>query len=91
MTAPQKSRLDTDWRSKLHEIIFEADTPAGKAFVILILCIIASVIVVRLDSLAVIRQAHAPVLRAAEWIFTLVMIMGYGIIAVPTSIVTVEM
>lgn len=42
------------WRSLLHEVIFEAETPAGKAFA------------------------------------CLVMIMGYGIIAVPAGIVTVE-
>lgn len=72
MTVSQKSRLHTSWRSKLHEIIFEADTPAGKAFdVILILSIIASVIVVMLDSVAAIRQAHGSALRATEWIFTL--------------------
>jgi len=40
-------------RHRLHEIIFEADTPAGKLFdIVLILSIIASVIVVMLDSVA---------------------------------------
>ena len=40
-----------NWRDKIHEIIFEADTPLGKLFdVVLIVCIIASVLVVMLDS-----------------------------------------
>lgn len=28
--------VDEGWRGKLHEVIFEADTPAGKAFDILL-------------------------------------------------------
>lgn len=48
----------SDWRGKLHEIIFEADTFGGKLFdVALILSIIASVIVVMLDS---VRSVHEP-------------------------------
>ena len=39
------------WREKLHEVIFEADTPTGKAFdAILIIAITLSVIAVMLDS-----------------------------------------
>lgn len=29
--------VDEGWRAKLHEVIFEADTPAGKAFDIVLL------------------------------------------------------
>ena len=40
-------------RAKLHEIIFEADTPAGKLFdVLLIVSILASVVMVMLDSVS---------------------------------------
>ena len=46
-------------RSRLHEIIFEADTPAGKLFdVLLILSIVASVVLVMLDSVSSIRQSY---------------------------------
>ena len=42
----------THWRLRLHEIIFEADTPAGKAFdIILIGSILVSVVIVMLDSI----------------------------------------
>ena len=41
------NRNTNNWRDKIHEIIFEADTPLGKWFdIILILCIVLSVIVV---------------------------------------------
>ena len=46
-----------NWRDKIHEIIFEADTPLGKLFdEILIVCILASVLVVMLDSVTWIRK-----------------------------------
>ena len=46
------------WRARLHEIIFEADTAEGKAFdVALLVCIVASVITVSLESVASIRAA----------------------------------
>jgi len=46
-----------NWREKMHEIIFEADTPAGKLFdEVLIVCIIASVLVIMLDSVDSLNQ-----------------------------------
>jgi voltage-gated potassium channel len=39
--APTRSR----WRARLHEVIFEADTPAGRAFdVVLLVAILVSVV-----------------------------------------------
>jgi len=47
------------WRRDLYDIIFGADTPPGKAFDIgLILAILASVIVVMLDSVQSISAVH---------------------------------
>ena len=41
------------WRRKAFEVIFEADTPAGRGFdVALLIVIVASVVVVMLDSVA---------------------------------------
>jgi uncharacterized paraquat-inducible protein A len=46
-------------RAKLHEIIFEADTPAGKSFdVILLVAIILSVTVAMLDTVAVVHERY---------------------------------
>lgn len=66
------------WRENLHEIIFEAETPAGKAFdVILIGLIIASVVAVMLDSVAEIQQAYGFWLDLVEWTFTIVFTIEY--------------
>lgn len=60
------------WRDRLHEIIFEADTPAGKAFdVALILAICASVIVVILSTLpSADREPYRTIFIVLEWTFT---------------------
>ena len=66
------------FRALLHEVIFEADTPAGKIFdVALILSIVVSVLVVMLDSVASIREAHGPLLYGLEWLFTLAFTLEY--------------
>ncbi|HCK08970.1 MAG TPA: ion transporter [Candidatus Latescibacteria bacterium] len=58
-------------RRRLHEIIFEADTPLGKWFdVLLIASIITSIVVVMLDSVASIREKHSELLTGLEWFFT---------------------
>ena len=45
-----------DWRDVVFEVIFEADTAAGKWFdIILILCILLSVAVVMLDSVGSVK------------------------------------
>jgi hypothetical protein len=55
------------WRLKLHEIIFEADTPAGKWFdVLLILSILVSVVMVMLDSVSAIQKTHGRILLLAS-------------------------
>jgi voltage-gated potassium channel len=65
-------------RRRLHEVIFEADTPAGKAFdVALLLAIALSVGAVLLESVASIRQRFGPGLRAVEWTFTLLFTVEY--------------
>ncbi len=66
------------WRHRLHEIIFEADTPAGKAFdVALLVAIVASVVVVMLDSVDSIALRHHDALLAAEWGFTILFTVEY--------------
>ena len=72
-----KSRL-SGWRLQLYEIIFESDTPAGKAFdVALILAIVASVIAVMLESVGTIRAEYGSVLYAIEWFFTILFSVEY--------------
>jgi voltage-gated potassium channel len=65
-------------RARLHEIIFEADTPAGRRFDLLLMAaILASVTVVVLDSVAPIRARMGPELRALEWGFTILFTIEY--------------
>ncbi len=65
-------------RNRLHEIIFEADTPAGKLFdLLLILSIVLSVLAVMLDSVSGIRLAYGGLLLGVEWFFTLLFTIEY--------------
>lgn len=65
-------------RKKLYEIIFQADTFAGKTFdVILIICILASVGVVMLDSIKSVQQQYQTTLRGLEWFFTVLFTIEY--------------
>ena len=62
----------TTLREQLHEIIFEADTSAGKAFDIALLwLILLSVLTVMLESVSSVRAQYGFELRAVEWLFTL--------------------
>lgn len=61
------------WRDRIHEVIFEADTRAGKAFdVVLLVLILGSVVAVMLESVPEIQASKAWVfwLHVAEWTFT---------------------
>ncbi|MBU0560738.1 MAG: ion transporter [Bacteroidetes bacterium] len=65
-------------RARLYEIIFEADTPSGKLFdVILIVSILLSVIAVMLDSMKGIRAEYGEKLLFAEWFFTILFSIEY--------------
>ncbi|PKL47155.1 MAG: ion transporter [Candidatus Riflebacteria bacterium HGW-Riflebacteria-2] len=73
----QKDNL-SPFRRKLHEIIFEADTSAGRYFdIFLILFILASVATVMLDSVQSIRQDYAAALDILDWVFTVVFTLEY--------------
>ncbi len=66
------------WRTRLHEVIFEADTAAGRAFDIgLLIAIFVSVIAVMLESIAGIRREYGVVLHALEWTLTVLFTIEY--------------
>jgi voltage-gated potassium channel len=76
--ADQVQRPAVAWRDTIYEVIFEAETPAGKAFDIgLLLAIILSVTAVLLESVGEIRAEHGLALRAVEWFFTLLFTVEY--------------
>ncbi len=65
-------------QARLHEIIFEADTRAGRFFdLALIWSILISVVAVMLDSVREIRAAHGELLAAIEWFFTILFTIEY--------------
>ena len=66
------------WREHLHEVIFEADTPAGRTFdIALLIAIILSVTAVVLESVAGVRLRYGTALRAIEWLFTILFTIEY--------------
>ena len=66
------------WKRRLYTIIFESDTPPGKAFDVgLLLAIGLSVTVVMLESVKPIQAAHGALLRTLEWIFTVLFTLEY--------------
>ena len=67
-----------DVKEKIRSIIFEASTPAGRAFdVFLIIVILLSVLVVLLDSVTSIHSEYGQVLLVIEWSFTLLFTVEY--------------
>ncbi|MFO7605695.1 MAG: ion transporter [Desulfurivibrionaceae bacterium] len=68
----------TDWRRRLHEIIFGSDTLAGKAFDVLLIASIAlSVLVVMLDSVRSLNAQYGNFFYKVEWFFTLLFTCEY--------------
>lgn len=65
-------------RHKLHEIIFEAETPAGKAFdIVLIGCVTLSVLCVILESVTSVQLKYGDILYKLEWFFTVLFTVEY--------------
>jgi voltage-gated potassium channel len=78
MNAIIKNKSNRRWREIMFEIIFEADTPAGKWFdIILIICILLSVMTVMLDSVSAISSKYGELLDAFEWFFTILFSIEY--------------
>ena len=66
------------WRAQLYAIIFESDTPKGRAFdLVLIAAILLSVLVVVLATVQPIADAYGTWLHAAEWCFTVLFTIEY--------------
>jgi len=71
---------NNDWRQRLYIMVFQSDTVAGRRFDgILLLIILASLVIVMLDSIDTIHQNYADVLAYIEWGFTLIFAIEYGL------------
>tara|TARA_R110002012_G_scaffold303710_1_gene505713 strand:+ start:12229 stop:13113 length:885 start_codon:yes stop_codon:yes gene_type:complete len=67
-----------NWQSKLHEVIYEADTPAGKLFdVVLLFAILASIVLVMLESVKSIDAKYHMFLDISEWVITILFTIEY--------------
>ena len=65
-------------KSKLHEIIFETDTKAGKIFDIALLwSILISVVVVMMESVESLKFEYGTYFTFIEWGFTLIFLLEY--------------
>ena len=68
----------SELQRRVHEVIFEADTPAGKTFdVFLIVCIFLSVLAVVVDTVPSITHTQSNLLHKAEWGFTIFFTVEY--------------
>ena len=66
------------WKERLHEVIYEADTKEGKLFdVVLLIAIIASVILVMLESVESINTQYQVYLNISEWVITILFSFEY--------------
>jgi voltage-gated potassium channel len=69
---------EAHWRRRLREIIFESDTRAGKIFDLCLLwLIIASVLIVMLESVGSLRDDYGEAFYYLEWIFTVLFSVEY--------------
>jgi len=65
-------------KRKIHEIIFEADTPMGKLFdIALLVMILLSVAVVMLESVESFRNEWDWLFEILEWTFTFLFSLEY--------------
>jgi len=73
-----EEKAHSGWKHKLHEVIYEADTHAGKFFdIVLFILIILSVVLVMLESVHHIDEEHHRILLTLEWIITIFFSLEY--------------
>jgi voltage-gated potassium channel len=71
----QESR---SWREKIHSIIYESATPAGKAFdVSLLFLIVTSILVVMLDSVESLHNRYGTLFLTLEWTYTILFTLEF--------------
>jgi voltage-gated potassium channel len=66
------------WQHRLHEIIYESNTTAGKLFDIsLLVLIITSILVVTMDSIGRLHVLYGNLFQSMEWTFTALFTIEY--------------
>lgn len=73
-----KNKQKAAWRHRLHEIIYEADTPSGKFFdVVILIVIVISIALVMLESVSSLNLKYYWEFYIAEWIITIIFSVEY--------------
>jgi len=75
---PPKPVKKERWKTRLHEVIYESNTKAGKAFDVgLLIAIVASIVVVMLDSVDIYKLKFGHIFYVLEWVFTVLFTIEY--------------
>ncbi|OAD46251.1 ion transporter [Polaribacter atrinae] len=73
-----KKNKISPWKETVHEIIYEADTKAGKLFdVVLLIAILASILLVMLESIESFDTKYHTFLNISEWVITILFSIEY--------------
>lgn len=68
------------WRSKWHEIIYEADSREGKIFdIVLIVAILFSIVLVMLESVKELDAKYHDLFNISEWVITILFTIEYAL------------
>jgi voltage-gated potassium channel len=80
MNMKPNNKRNGSLRRYLHEIIFEADTPMGRRFDLILLILIGlSVLIVVLESIEWVHLVYGRFFITLEWIFTIIFTIEYGL------------
>jgi voltage-gated potassium channel len=65
-------------RARMHQVVFEADTPAGRAFDVTVICLILlSILIVSIETVPGLTAETRNGLRIMEWFFTALFTIEY--------------
>ncbi|MDP2069720.1 MAG: ion transporter [Lutibacter sp.] len=74
----KESLRKSNWKTKLYQIIYEADTVAGKSFdIVLIIAILFSIVLVMLESVESFDAKYHNFLNVSEWVITILFTLEY--------------
>src|SRR3954468_24251027 len=77
-TQYEVGRPEAGWRRRLYQVVFESETPAGRAFdKVLVVAILVSVAVVIADSVPGLHRRWRGAFAVTEWLFTLLFTVEY--------------
>ncbi|HKP70654.1 MAG TPA: ion transporter [Pyrinomonadaceae bacterium] len=78
MQIGKKEEPAAGWRHRVHAVVFESETMAGRVFDVSVICLILlSVTAVILESIPGVRDVFGPELLIAEWFFTILFTFEY--------------